>query len=690
MELFYEALEMKHSIKIYFLTCILLILPNISYAEPSNKLELLDIFNLEYISDPQISPNGEFIIYTRNFKDVMTDKNHSNLWIVDYQGKNHRPLTVGNQNDYGALWSHDGKKIIYLSNQADNKVKLYLMWMDSRQSVALTNTAQTPSNISWSDDGKHLAFTQFVPSNKSSLIKMPAKPKGAKWNKPPIYIDEMTYRSDGRGYLKPGNRQIFMLSIDGGTPRQLTFAKKDHQSPKWSKDKKSIYFAGNLHDNSEYEPLNAEIYQLNLNDLSVTALTDRFGPDSRPLVSPNGKKIAYLGYDDTFQGYTVRELYVMDVDGSNSKLISQKLDRSIDSMAWSKDSKGLYVQYTDQGDGKLAYIKLNGSIKDKAEQLGGLSLGRPYNAASFSVSNNGRLAYTLGGPNHPADLAVKSSQKVRRLTHVNDDLFDHKNIGQVQEMRWKSSVDQREIQGWLVTPPNFDPKKKYPLILEIHGGPFASYGSVFSAEVQLFASAGYVVLYTNPRGSTGYGQEFGNLIHHDYPNNDYHDLMSGVDAAIAKGFVDEQQLFVTGGSGGGVLTAWIVGKTERFKAAVVAKPVINWTSFVLHADNPGYFYKYWFANKPWEDQTNYIKRSPLTYVGNVTTPTMLLTGEQDFRTPISESEQYYAALKLEKVESAMVRIPGASHGIAARPSNLVAKISSILAWFDKYRTAKQP
>ncbi len=223
------------------------------------------------------------------------------------------------------------------------------------------------------------------------------------------------------------------------------------------------------------------------------------------------------------------------------------------------------------------------------------------------------------------------------------------------------------------------------MILEIHGGPFASYGSVYSAEIQAYAAAGYVVLYSNPRGSTSYGEEFGNLIHHDYPNHDYDDLMSGVDAVIKKGFVDDKNLFVTGGSGGGVLTAWIVGKTDRFKAAVVAKPVINWYSFVLYADGVQFFSKYWFAKKPWEDPESYLKRSPLSYVGNVNTPTMLLTGEQDFRTPIAESEQFYAALKLENVETAMVRIPGASHGIANKPSNLVAKIASVLAWFEKYK-----
>ena len=253
-------------------------------------------------------------------------------------------------------------------------------------------------------------------------------------------------------------------------------------------------------------------------------------------------------------------------------------------------------------------MNLNGNVDEKVERLGGLSLGRPYNAAAYTVSKNDRFAYTLGSTKHPADLGTYGKNGTNRLTSLNDDLFAFRNLGKVEELWWDSSYDQRKIQGWVVTPPNFDPSKKYPMILEIHGGPFASYGSVYSAEIQAYAAAGYVVLFTNPSGRSGYGVVFGNLIHHEYPNRDYEDLMSGVDAVIKKGYVDEQNLFVTGGSGGGVLTAWIVGKTDRFKAAVVAKPVINWQSFVLYADGARLFSKYWFGKKTWEDQESYFIR----------------------------------------------------------------------------------
>lgn len=662
---------------------ILLFCYNLCSAELSKKLELIDVFNLEYVSDPQISPDGKTIVYVRNYKDVMTDKNLSNLWMINIDGSHNRPLTTGNQNDNSPVWSHDGLKLLYRSN-ADGKTRIYMRWMNSTDVSILTNTHNSPGQVAWSRDDKHIAFSMFVSTEASSIVKMPKAPQGAQWNKPAIYIDKLNYRGDGQGYLQSGYRQIFTLPISGGTPRQITDSAYNHGNPIWSKDGQSLYFSANLHKDGEYDPLNNEIYSVSLTNGKIQALTSRHGPDFAPQLSPNGKYIAYLGFDDKYLGYQLNKLYVMNSDGSNSRLISNNFDRNIQNIQWSQDNKGLYFQYTDKGNDKLSYMNLMGKTTHHTQDLGGLSLGRPYNASSYSVAKNGQYAYTLGKTDHPADLSTGKKGKDKRLTQLNDDLFSHKKLGQVEEIWFKSSFDQKDIQGWIVKPPNFDPNKKYPLILEIHGGPFASYGSVFSAEVQLFASAGYVVLYTNPRGSTSYGQDFGNLIHHNYPSQDYDDLISGVDDVIAKGYVNEQQLYVTGGSGGGVLSAWIVGKTDRFNAAVVAKPVINWTSFVLHADSPAFFSKYWFAKKPWEDPDSYFKRSPLSLVGNVTTPTMLLTGEQDFRTPISESEQYYTALKLQKVESAMVRIPGASHGIAARPSNLIAKVSAILAWFEKH------
>ena len=377
----------------------------------------------------------------------------------------------------------------------------------------------------------------------------------------------------------------------------------------------------------------------------------------------------------------------MNRDGTDSRLVTGKFDRDVQGPVWAGDGKRLYFAYDDEGNTRIGSVTLAGDVQPIVADVGGLSIGRPYSGGSFSVSMDGHIAFTQTGPDHPADVAVSGAgQAARRLTRLNDDLFAGTRLGSVEEIWYHSAFDQRRIQGWIMKPPDFDPQKHYPLVLEIHGGPFADYGNRFAAELQLYAAAGYVVFFANPRGSTSYGEEFGNLIHHDYPDHDFDDLMSGVDTVLARGYIDRDNLFVTGGSGGGVLTAWIVGHTNRFRAAVVAKPVINWYSFVLTADLPGFFSKYWFPGFPWNNLEHYMQRSPITYVGNVTTPTMLMTGEVDYRTPSEEAEQFYEALKLRKIPAAMVRIPDASHEIATKPSNMMAKVGYILGWFAKYRT----
>ena len=667
----------------FFIVFTILLSINIIYSQSNNKFKPIDVFSLEYVSNPKISPDGKKVLYVRNFKDIMTDKNHSNIWIIDFDGKNNTPLTTGNKNDFDPTWSNSGDKFTYKSN-SDDTVQLYLYVLGQKSNQKLTNLQNSVSSVDWSEDDKYLVFTSFVEKPSVSLIKMPEKPKGAKWNDPASEIDGIKYRSDGRGYLNQGFSQVFILPTEGGTPRQITFLNNNSSSPKWLA-KNKIIFSANLHEDSDLEPRNSEIYSINIISEKTTPLTSRLGPDYSPVVSPDKKEIAYLGFDEKYLGYQQSNLYIMSNNGKEIRNISENFNRNISNINWSADGKGLYFQYDDKGMTKLAYMSISGKLKNIVDQLGGMTLGRPYSGGTYSISKNNRYAYTLGNVYSPSDLAVGYNTSFKRLTALNKDLFDHKELGNVEEVWFKSSFDERQIQGWLVKPPNFDPSKKYPLILEIHGGPFSNYGFRFSAEIQLFASKGYMVLYTNPRGSTSYGKEFANLIHHNYPNQDYDDLMSGVDHILKRSYVDEENLFVTGGSGGGVLTAWIIGKTTRFKAAVVAKPVINWYSFVLYADNINIYYKYWFPGAPWDNLEHYMKRSPISYVANVKTPTMLLTGEQDFRTPIAESEQFYAGLKLNKVESMLVRIPGASHGIAARPSNLITKVNAITAWFEKYR-----
>ena len=666
-----------------------LALPSITLAQDAadNHFRQIDVFGLEYASDPQISPDGQQVVYVRNFMDIMKDRRRSTLWIVNADGSDHRPLTTGNENDASPRWSPDGSRLLYASS-ADGSRQLYVRWMDTGQIAKLTNLTSAPGGLSWSPDGKWIALSMRVSESAPAFARMPEKPEGAEWAPPPRVITKLQYRADGQGYLKDGYFHLFVIPAEGGTPRQLTTGPYHHTgTPSWTPDSKALLFSANRHDEGEYDPLNSEVYEVTIADGRIRALTDRQGPDASPAVSPDGQTIAYLGFDDRLQGYQVTRLYLMNRDGSGARLLTGDLDRDVQNPRWSASGDGLFVQYDDTGNTKVAFVSLQGDVDILAEDVGGLSIGRPYSAGQYSLATDGTMAYTLSRPDFPADVAVtrRGSDETQRVTDLNEDLLGHKELAEVEEIWYESSFDGRRIQGWIARPPGFDPAKKYPLVLEIHGGPFANYGDRFSSEVQLYASAGYVVLYVNPRGSTSYGEAFGNLIHHNYPGEDYDDLMSGVDAVIERGYIDESNLFVTGGSGGGVLTSWIVGKTDRFRAAVVAKPVINWTSFALTADAYGFFYKYWFPGYPWDHPEHYWERSSLSLVGNVTTPTMLLTGEADYRTPMSETEQYYQALKLRKVETAMVRIPDASHGIAARPSNLIAKVAYILAWFDKYR-----
>jgi acylaminoacyl-peptidase len=656
-------------------------------------LEPLDVFHIQYASDPQISPDGSRVAYVRNFMDVRRDRKRSHLWAVDADGGGHRPLVADDDRDASQpRWSPDGTRLAYVSKaigEKDGPAQLYCRWMDTGQSARLAELEREPEHLAWSPDGRLVAFTMLVPKEPEPFVELPKPPKGADWAEPPRVVRRVGYRYDGKGYLEDGFRHVFVVSAEGGAPHRLTSGDFHHDGPlAWSGNGDAVYFTANRNEDWELEPRETELFRVSLADGGLTAITERSGPDHTPAVSPDGRRLAWLGFDDRGQGGQNTRLYVANADGGDRREIAGDLDRSVESPVWTEDGEGLVVKFDDRGTTKVARVALDGRVTVLAENVGGTTIGRPYASGSFSTSAAGRVAFTYSTPRHPADVAVvDDGGEPVRLTRLDEGLLAARQVADAEELEVESSVDGRAVQAWVVKPPDFDPKKKYPLILEIHGGPFANYGGRFSMEIQLYAAAGYVVLYANPRGSTGYGEEFANLIHHDYPGRDYDDLMDAVDAVVAKGFVDEDQLYVTGGSGGGVLTAWIVGKTNRFRAAVAAKPVINWYSFALTADAYPYFARYWFPGMPWEQAEHYLRRSPLSLVGNVTTPTMLITGEDDHRTPIAESEQFYQALKLRKVDTMLVRVPGASHDIVARPSRMVMKVSYVLAWFRSHNGA---
>lgn len=665
---------------------ILLLLAGSVAAADKPALAPMDVFDLQWAERPALSPDGRQAIYQRTFFDRLKDQRRSTLWQIDLRSGEQRPLTSGSRNDGGVAWSPDGRRIAYVAGD-DGGSQIFVRWMDSGASARLTQLERSPGSLAWSPDGKRLAFTQRVAASGTTLAKdMPKPPRGADWAKPVKVIDTFRYRFDGAGFIEPGYSHVFVVDADGGAPRQVTTGDFDFNGPlAFSPDGKSLYLSANPVAEADFDPLESDLYRLDIDSGALTRLTERDGPDGHPALSPDGKTLAYVGFDDRRMGYHNVVLSVLDLDSGKTRALTDGLDRSVDEIGWD-GNRGLYFSYDDHGVTRIAWVaRGGGKIEQVAEDLGGTAMGRPYGGGSFDTAA-GQVVFTHSTPYRPADIAVASRGKPANvLTALNENLLAARELGRVEEINWASSHDGREVQGWLVYPPGYDPAKRYPLLLEIHGGPFANYGPRFAPEIQLYAAKGYLVLYTNPRGSDSYGDEFANLIHHNYPGQDYDDLISGVDAVIERGIVDTDNLFVTGGSGGGVLTAWIVGHTDRFRAAVVAKPVINWYSFVLTADAYGFFSQYWFPGPPWEHAEHYLKRSPISYVGRVSTPTMLITGEVDYRTPISESEQYYQALKLRRVDTALVRIPGASHSINRRPSQMIAQVLNSAGWFEKHR-----
>lgn len=658
--------------------------PAATTEQPSRLFTGADLFGLEMADSPQISPDGARVAYVRQSGDVMADKMRSAIWLVDVKTGEQVPL-AGSGAQFSPVWSPDGKRLAYVGAEEGGSPQLYVRWMDSGATARITGLPDSPSSLAWSPDGKQIAYVMHVPGEPTKFGEAPAKPEGAKWAEPLEVIDRVTYRADGDGYLKPGVDQVFIVAADGGAPRQLTFGKFDVSGPlSFAPDGRTLVLSSNRRADWEREPNDSEVFALDVATGTLTQLTKRYGPDHGAVVSPDGSKIAYLGYDDTHQSYQPDVLYVMDRDGTNAKALTAGLDRSIEDVQWAADGRSVYVAFDDKAVRKVARVDLAGKLTVLAEGLAGGGLDRPYTGGSFSASRGGVIAWTgdMSGGARPANLFVGK----RQVTQLGETLLAGKTLGKVEPLDVTAS-DGRKIGAWLVLPPGYQAGKRVPLILEIHGGPHTAYGPVFSSDDQLYAGHGYAVLFTNPRGSTSYGSDFANLIDKAYPGDDYTDLMSAVDAAIAKGVADPDNLFVTGGSGGGVLTSWIVGKTDRFKAAATQKPVINWISEALTMDGTGYTSRYWFRKQPWEDPMSYWNRSPLSLVGNVKTPTMVVVGSEDFRTPVSESEQYYAALQIRGVPTALVKVPGASHGgFTARPSQSAAKASAILAWFDKYRT----
>ena len=675
----------KPALKALLISAIFLTGLALAQEESRPTFDGIDVFDLEWVSDPQVSPDGNSVVYVRRSNDIMSDRTRSRLWRIDADGQNHRPLLSSTENAASPRWSPDGKQLAFVSSSTGSS-QIHLRWMDNGDVAVVTHLQSSPSSLSWSPDGKWLAFTMSVKAPTETIVKPRPKPKGAKWADKPITVSTTRYQYDGRGIVAPAYRHIFIVPSEGGSARQLTSGNFNHGgSLAWSPDSAQIFFSAYRQDDWELVSDGADIFAVNIATRALTRITSEPGAERSPRVSPDGRLLAFTHQERRPLAFTPDRIAIANLDGSDMRILSTDLDGDASGLIWSRDSKSILYTYDERGERKVGKATLKGKLSEVVAGLGGTTVGRPYLSGGFHAANN-TIAFTQGRADRPADLAILRKGKRQVVTSLNEDLLAFRRLGEVHEIVYNSSFDGQEIQGWYITPPNFDPNKKYPLILEVHGGPHLAYGPYFSAELQMMAAEGYVVFYDNHRGSLSYGEDFALLLQYKYSSEeDFADHMSGIDALIEKGFIDSENLFIAGGSAGGIATAYAVGLTDRFNAAVAAKPVINWVSKTLTADSMVSQIYHQFPGPPWEHLDHYWKRSPLSLVGNVTTPTMLLTGESDRRTPISETEQFYQALRLKGVDSVMIRMPGASHGIASRPSRLVSKVDHILAWFDRYK-----
>ena len=675
----------KYSISFAVISAAALFAADSGSNPPNRKINLGMYLDMVTVSDPEISPDGKQIVFTRRWVDKMNDKFESALYIMNADGSRQRFLVKGS----GAHWSPDGTRIAYMAEGAPKGNQLYIRWMDAEGAVTqITRLEDSPTSLTWSPDSKSIAFMNLVPQKESWNIKLPARPEGAKWTADPTIVERLRYRADRQGMLPNGFRHIFVVSADGGVPRQLTSGNFNDGTAggfgaqsglSWTPDAKEIVFSGLRMEDADYHPKEGYIYSVSTDSGVVRQLTTKKGQNQSAVVSPNGRYIAYTGHDFVMQAWRDSDLYVMNIDGSNPRQIAPKLDRTPTGLMWNANSSGLYFNVSESGTRNLYYASLDSEVRKVTNGTHMLTVS--------SSTKSGQAVGVLNKSTKPGDIVafdLAHPQQPKQLTNVNDDLLRGIKLGEVEEFNY-TSLDNMKIQGWIVKPPDFDPKKKYPMILSIHGGPAGMYDVGFSFEYQDHAANGYVVVYTNPRGSTGYGTDFGNAINYDYPGKDFEDLMKGVDEVIGRQYIDERNLFVYGCSGGGVLTSWAVGHTDRFAAASANCPVTDWLSFAGIVDAQPNYYSLFFKNPPWEDPTEYLKHSSVMYAGKVKTPTMLMTGVLDMRTPMPQTEEFYQALKLRGVPTAMVRMNGEYHGTGSIPSNFMRTQLYLRYWFERYQ-----
>lgn len=660
--------------------------PAFAQQRPADTLFTVEKYlDYEQVADAQIAPDGSQIVYTRRHVDRMDDRWESALWIMNADGSRNRFLAKGSS----PRWSPDGTRIAFINDGEPSGAQLFVRYMDAEGATSqVTRVSEPVGDIRWTPDGKSIAFSMFVPKANTWRIDMPAAPSGAKWTQAPKYVTDLHYRADRRGFTRTGFTHLFVVPADGGTPRALTSgewnvgarfdALQGGVSYDFSPDGNTLFVVGFNEPNADMNYRSSHIYAVDVRGGSLRRLTTQDGQWNGIALSPDGRRIAYHG-TSAKASYAAEEIHLMNADGGGVQKLTS-LDRDPGNLIWSRDGAGVYFTVAENGMSNVYFAPVSGAPARLTSGMHMVSL--------HSLSRTGVGAGTRTTPSEPADVVRLDVARraapaaVTQLTRVNDDVLGNVRLGAVERITARSSGNT-EVDGWVVKPPSFQAGKKYPLIMEIHGGPHGMYNVGFNPMFQNFAANGFIVLYTNPRGSTGYGSAFGNAIEKNYPGPDYDDLIATVDAVVARGYVDTERMYVGGCSGGGVLSSWVIAHTDRFAAAAVRCPVTNWISMAGNTDVPLFTFS-WFEKPYWEDPRSWLEHSTIMHVGKVKTPTLLMTGELDLRTPMPQSEEYFMALKMRGVPTALLRFEGEYHGTSSRPSNWMRTQLYMMDWYNRY------
>jgi dipeptidyl aminopeptidase/acylaminoacyl peptidase len=724
-----------------FVICLLLAFAAGTHSASADKRNITekDLFDFVWIGDPQVSPDGSHVAFVRVTANEKKEGYNTSLWTVPTAGGEEPHQVTKGDHDSVPRWSPDGKSLLFLrateKNGKPEPPQLAILPMAGGDSFVFTDLPKGAASPSWSPDGKTIAFTSET--NAEDLAKQEKKkskeeeskkagsgnaPAGSDEHESDVrLITRAVYRVDNEGYLDPKHpTHIWLVAAPHSAdekvkPRQLTTGRFDEENAIWSTDGSQIYFTSRQLDEPYYELPRTDLYSVAAAGGKPTKITTidldtQFGPDSGALsLSPDGKQVAFTAATtQPVNSYTQPDLWVLDLSpNAKPRNLTAGFDFDVPGFViadsappraggrnkpiWTPDGRGLIAVYTKEGKANLAVFDIPVAADADAgtAAVHDLTSGNQGVMSFRALPDVSKLIYVVSTPTRINDLFVLDratpGATPTQLTHVNDQLLSKLNLTEPEEI-WYESFDGKRIEAWLQKPPNFDSHKKYPLILNIHGGPHVAYGHIFDHEFQWMAAKGYVVLYPNPRGSTSYGQEFGNIIQYHYPGDDYKDLMAGVDEAIKGGYIDDKKLGVTGGSGGGLLTNWVVGQTNRFAAAVAQRDIASWEDWWYTWDF-AIFHPTWFKVPPFEDPQEYRARSPINYIKNVTTPMMFILGEADYRTPPGAGgEQMFRALKSRKIPTVMVRFPNESHELSrsGQPWHRVERLQHIVGWFDHW------